>query len=399
MLRYIFLLITILSVVTVAHSAPKVLIVVSNISLIPGTMEKTGVWAEELVVPYEMFKEAGFEVALASPKGGEAVFDERSLDPRVVADKEIRLKTLQFKIRYAHLMRNTIHLSEVRGVEYDALFVPGGHGVMFDVATCSTLAKLTVQFLRQGKIVGSVCHGPCFLATARDRKGRYAVAGYEVTGFSNEEEVGVAMVEKMPFSLEDELQKASGGLYSRGPAWQSYVLKDKNLVTGQNPASSKDAAQKVIDLLLSPGKEQWLEAFVEESFQKAIRRPFKSTKGAGLPVNVVLDASPKRTTWDTGHVVVHLGRRKKNVKRRIFLPLLKKHIKHGLRLLKGKGLRGYMVLATKDYELAYLQWRSEAHMTRVLSSKKGKAMVAEAASFMDSALWKQARKYPTWLQR
>ena len=189
------------------------------------------------------------------------------LDPRVVANKEVRQAALRFRVRYAHLMRNTVHLAEIDGDRYDAIFVPGGHGVMFDVATDPVLAKLTVQFLRQGKLIGSVCHGPCFLAKARDKNGRFAARGYEVTGFSNEEEEGVKMVEKMPFSLEDELTKASGGRYAKGPQWLCHIVKSRNLITGQNPASSASVAKALIAMLVSPGKEVRLEEFVENTFQ------------------------------------------------------------------------------------------------------------------------------------
>ena len=388
-----------LSFTAVVSAAPSVLIVLSNVSLIPGTMEKTGVWAEELVVPYELFKEAGFEVTLASPKGGEALFDEKSLDPRMVPDKNVRQATLRFKVRYAHLMRNTLHLAEVKGDEFDAIFVPGGHGVMFDVATDPTLAKLTVQFLRQGKIVGSVCHGPCFLAKARDKRGRFALSGYEVTGFSNEEEEGVKMVDKMPFSLEDELIKASGGLYSKGPSWQCYVVKSRNLVTGQNPASSEKAAQEVINLLVSPGREAWLESFVEERFQSSRRRPLKSLSDNRLPSGVVIDVLRQGCTWDTGLVLVSFKRRKSEFPVQPFTKRIYKSAKGQLAAFKNKGLKGYVVLATKDYELAYLNWQNRVSFNRAMASKKGKALMKSNEAVMDTVLWKEARKYPTWLQR
>ena len=399
MFRTLLMVFIYLSLTAVVSAAPRVLVVLSNVSLIPGTMEKTGVWAEELVVPYELFKKAGFEVTLASPKGGEALFDEKSLDPRMVPDKSVRQATLRFKVRYAHLMRNTLHLAEVNGDDFDAIFVPGGHGVMFDVATDPTLAKLTVQFLRQGKIVGSVCHGPCFLAKARDKRGRFAVSGYEVTGFSNEEEEGVKMVEKMPFSLEDELIKASGGLYSKGPSWQCYVVKSRNLVTGQNPASSEKAAHEVIKLLVSPGREAWLESFVEDRFQTSKRRPLKSLQDNRLPSGVVIDVIRRGCTWDTGLALVSFKRRKADFPRQRFLKRIHNDVKRRLKAFENKGLKGYVVLATRDFEMAYLNWRNRASFNRAMASPKGKSLMKSTQAFTNTILWKEARKYPTWLQR
>ncbi len=122
---------------------------------------------------------------------------------------------------------------------------------MFDVATDYHLARLTEGFLKSGKLVSSVCHGPCFLATAKDDSGNSLIDGYKVTGFCNAEEAAVNMAEHMPFSLEDELKKASGGHYEAGAPWSVHVVADRNLITGQNPGSSKATAEKCL---------QWFKA-------------------------------------------------------------------------------------------------------------------------------------------
>lgn len=235
-----------------SRRAPRgVLMVVSNVTRIPDSTLETGVWAEEFVVPYTRFREAGIPVTLASPTGGPVVFDKGSCDPNVVTDPELLAQLRSFMKNQGELLARTVPLSRVRSRTHEALFVPGGHGVMFDLATNEKLARITESYLRRGKPVATVCHGPCFLARARDRAGRPLIDGYRVTGFSNTEEKAVNMNDHMPFSLEDELRRASGGLYESGAPWGSHVVQDRNLVTGQNPASSEAAAMKLIGLIRS----------------------------------------------------------------------------------------------------------------------------------------------------
>ena len=158
-----------------------------------------------------------------SPTGGSFIFDKMSYNPDFIADKELISEILAYMTHKAEQMKKTIPLSKVSPQDFSALFVAGGHGVMFDVAKNKTVHKLAKDFLEEGKVLSAICHGPCFLAQARFN-GKSIVAGYKVTGFSNAEEIAAQMNELMPFSLEDGLQSASSGLYRCGEPWKSFVV-------------------------------------------------------------------------------------------------------------------------------------------------------------------------------
>lgn len=227
----------------------RIALVVSNVTEITGTPHRTGVWAEELLVPLRAFTDAGYDVDLASPTGGAFAFDPRSYSPAAVPDAALRHAAQRFRLFERARMLRTLRLADLRPGSYAALFVAGGHGVMFDVARDPALARLTAQMLASGKVVAAVCHGPCFLATARGSDGRPLIEGRRVTGFSNAEEEGARMTRLMPFSLEDELRRASGGRFEAGPPWAPHVVADGRLITGQNPASSEAVARKTLEAL------------------------------------------------------------------------------------------------------------------------------------------------------
>ena len=232
-------------------SKGKIALVVSNVEQFAGPHGKAhgaGVWADELVVPQRIFENAGFEVVITSPTGGSFIFDKNSYDSNFVQDKQLLAEVIAYKKHNAAAMEKTAPLADIDVDDFVAIFVAGGHGVMFDVATEPLMATLTKEFLDKGKVVAAVCHGPCFLAKAYV-DGKAVIKGYKVTGFSNEEEKQAQMTELMPFSLEDGLNEATGGLYSRGAPWGANVVVDRKLVTGQNPASSHAAAEAVTKLL------------------------------------------------------------------------------------------------------------------------------------------------------
>lgn len=227
--------------------AARVLLVGTSVDLLPGTDRPGGVWAEELVLPYQRLSDAGHVVELASP-AGRMTLDPASLDPEVVGAALARRVT-----GFAHLHRGELaahgRLAEVALDEYDALYVAGGHGAVWDLADDVDLRRLAVHFLDAGRPLASVCHGPGFLARARRPGGDFVLSGYQVTGFSDEEERAIDMDGVVPFSLEQALQEASGGNYVSGPAFASHVVTDRNLVTGQNPASSAAVGEALASLL------------------------------------------------------------------------------------------------------------------------------------------------------
>jgi putative intracellular protease/amidase len=220
----------------------KILMIVTSHSALGDTGKATGFWLEELAAPYLAFVASGAEVELASPKGGRAPADPKSAaDPKGASARFLADKLAVEKL--AH----TKKLADVEG-GYDAYFVVGGHGVMWDLATDAAVGRLLGQAFDAGNVVAAVCHGPAALTHVTRADGSPLVKNHRVTGFSNEEEELVKLDEVVPFALETRLCDL-GGRYERGPTWGAFAVRDGNLVTGQNPASSALVAEKVLEVL------------------------------------------------------------------------------------------------------------------------------------------------------
>lgn len=223
----------------------KVLVVLTSHDQLGDTGNKTGFWVEEFAAPYYVLADAGVNVTIASPKGGQPPIDPKSALPefqtaatkRFDEDKELKIK-----------LANSIPLKEISEQDYDAIFYPGGHGPLWDLTNDKTSIALTEAFWRNNKPVAAVCHAPGVLRFVKDTNGSSLVKGKKVTGFSNSEEEAVQLTNVVPFLVEDELVKL-GGIYSKGEDWNSYVLKDGNLITGQNPGSSEETAKELLALL------------------------------------------------------------------------------------------------------------------------------------------------------
>jgi putative intracellular protease/amidase len=221
----------------------KILILVTSHGRLGDDGRATGLWLEELAVPYRVFTAAGATVTLASPLGGRPPVDpgsESSSDPEVVAFRADPAAQAA--------LAATVPLGDVRVTEYDAVFVAGGHGVMWDLALSDQVAGLLAAAWRKGAVVAAVCHGPAAFNRVTTGDGTPLVAGRRVTGFSNAEERAVKLEQVVPFLLEDRL-RALGGRYESGPLWQSLAVRDGALVTGQNPASSRAAALETLAAL------------------------------------------------------------------------------------------------------------------------------------------------------
>ncbi|WP_299959655.1 type 1 glutamine amidotransferase domain-containing protein [uncultured Roseobacter sp.] len=223
----------------------KILMVLTSHDKLGDTGEKTGFWLEEFAAPYFAFRDAGIEIELTSPAGGQPPLDPKSNVPdfqtedthRFEADKEAKA-----------LLANTKKLADVREADYDAIFYPGGHGPMWDLVNDKTSIKLIEEFWAKDKPVSAVCHGPIVLANAKDANGEYIVKGRKVTGFSNTEEEAVGLTKVMPQLLEDTLIER-GAQYASIEDWASHAQRDGNLLTGQNPNSSHAVAKLVLDAL------------------------------------------------------------------------------------------------------------------------------------------------------
>ena len=226
----------------------KVLMVLTSHDQLGDTGRKTGFWLEELAAPYYVFKDAGAEVVLASPKGGQPPLDPKSNEPSSQTEATHRFEA---DAAAQAQLASTVRLDSVSQAGFDTVFYPGGHGPMWDLPVDPHSIALIESFIGAGKPVALVCHAPAALRNVKTPDGRPLVEGRKVTGFSNTEEAGVGLTDVVPFLLEDEL-KAKGGVYSRTDDWAPYVTSDGLLITGQNPASSAPAAEFLLARLRKP---------------------------------------------------------------------------------------------------------------------------------------------------
>ncbi|WP_180074384.1 type 1 glutamine amidotransferase domain-containing protein [Acinetobacter sp. YH12116] len=220
----------------------KILIVLTSHDRLGDTGKQTGFWLEELAAPYYAFVDAGAEVTLASPKGGQPPLDPKSNEP----DAQTKA-TERFKADTAAMqdLAQTRKLSEVSIADFDAVFYPGGHGPLWDLAEDPDSISLIEQTLQANKPVALVCHAPGVLRHVKAQDGQPLVKGKTVTGFSNTEEDAVGLTNVVPFLVEDML-KEHGGQYSKTEDWQVHVQQDGLLITGQNPASSEATAEALL---------------------------------------------------------------------------------------------------------------------------------------------------------
>lgn len=223
----------------------NVLLVLTSHDRLGNTGHKTGFWLEEFASPYYVFKDAGARITLASPKGGQPPIDPKSDAPDAQTDATRRFAQ---DAEAQQLLASSVPLAQVRAEDFDALFYPGGHGPLWDLAEDATSIALIERFIALGKPVGAVCHAPGVLRHVKAEDGAPLVRGKRVTGFSNSEEAAVELTDVVPFLVEDML-KDNGGLYGRGADWGSHVEVDGLLVTGQNPASSDASAEALLALI------------------------------------------------------------------------------------------------------------------------------------------------------
>jgi putative intracellular protease/amidase len=228
----------------------KVLMVLTSHDQLGNTGRKTGFWLEELAAPYYVFKDAGAQITLVSPKGGRPPLDPKSQDPRFQTDITRRFeKDADAEAQ----LDKTLRLDSVRQGNYDTVFYPGGHGPMWDLAEDKNSIKLIESFLAAGKPVALVCHAPGALRHVTTPKGKPLVDGKNVTGFTDGEEEEMGLTKVVPFLVEDELMRL-GAIFSKVKNWGVHTVKDGQLITGQNPASSGPAAKVLIETLNKKAK-------------------------------------------------------------------------------------------------------------------------------------------------
>ena len=223
----------------------KILMVLTSHDQLGNTGRKTGFWLEEFAAPYYVLSDAGAEITLASPAGGQPPLDPKSTEADFLTDATRRFDA---DAQAQAALANTLKLSGIKADEYDALFYPGGHGPLWDLAEDRHSIALIESMYVSGKPVAAVCHAPGVLKGATLADGSALVKGKSLTGFSNSEEAAVQLTDVVPFLLEDLLQE-KGASYSSADDWQPWTVTDGNLITGQNPASSEQVAQALLEKL------------------------------------------------------------------------------------------------------------------------------------------------------
>lgn len=223
----------------------KVLMVLTSHDTLGNTGKKTGFWLEELAAPNYVFRDAGAEITLASPKGGQPPLDPKSDEPMFETDLTRRFKADRgAKAQLAE----TVRLDSVNQGDFDTVFYPGGHGPMWDLAEDENSIKLLEAFIAAGKTIALVCHAPGVLHRVKNPDGTAFVDGRKVTGFTNSEEAAVGLTEVVPFLVEDELL-GLGAVFSKVKDWGVHTVVDGRLITGQNPASSGETAKALLAAL------------------------------------------------------------------------------------------------------------------------------------------------------
>lgn len=221
----------------------KILMVLTSHDQLGTTGLKTGFWLEEFAAPYYVFRDAGADITIVSPKGGQPPLDPKSDEPDFQTDATRRFK----EDRDAQdALASSLKISDVSADDFDAVFYPGGHGPLWDLAEDRNSISLIEVMNAAGKTVAAVCHAPAVFRHTEAPDGSSLVEGKSVTGFSNSEEAAVELTDVVPFLLEDELQ-ALGANYSKSSDWHPYIVTDGNLITGQNPASSEGVAQALLE--------------------------------------------------------------------------------------------------------------------------------------------------------
>lgn len=223
----------------------KVLMVLTSHDTLGDTGKKTGFWLEEFAAPYYVFKDAGAEIVLASPAGGQPPLDPKSDLPDFQTAMTERFKS---DPAAQQALATTVKLDSVDQASFDTVFYPGGHGPLWDLAESAQSINLIESFDRAGKPIGFVCHAPGALRHVKDASGEPLIKGKKATGFTNSEEAAVELTDVVPFLIEDEFI-ALGAHYQKGADWMPFVVEDGNLITGQNPASSEDVAKRLLSKL------------------------------------------------------------------------------------------------------------------------------------------------------
>lgn len=224
----------------------RILMIVTSNATLGDSGKATGIWAEELAVPYYAFIDAGMRVEIASPRGGAVPFDPASLKP--AGQNGTQVERFLTDAEAQHRCAATLTTAHVDVANFDAVFFPGGHGTMWDLPTDQGVTLCVEAAYRANKIIAAVCHGPAGLVTAQRADGKSILHGKRINAFTNAEEAAAGLTHVVPFALETRLRE-QGGIFEKADNWHAFAVRDGNLITGQNPMSSGLVAQHVLDAL------------------------------------------------------------------------------------------------------------------------------------------------------
>ncbi len=230
----------------------RILMIVTSNATLGDSGKATGIWAEELAVPYYAFIDAGMSVELASPQGGAVPFDPASIKPK--GENGAQVERFLADADAQRRCAATHPTAQMNAASFDALFFPGGHGTMWDLPTDPGVTLCVESAFQDGKIIAAVCHGPAGLVTAKRPDGKSILHGKRINAFTNDEEAAAGLTQVVPFALETRLRE-EGGLFEKADNWQAFAVRDGNLITGQNPMSSELVAQHVLEALGAMSKK------------------------------------------------------------------------------------------------------------------------------------------------
>ncbi len=229
-----------------AVSKKRILMIVTSNSKMGNSGKETGIWAEELAIPYYIFMDAGIEVVIASPQGGLVPYDPESIKAK--GKNEAPVERFNSDPVAQQKVTHTFVASTVDASSFDAIFFPGGHGAMWDLPSDAGVTHAVEAAFASNKIIAAVCHGPAGLMSAKRPDGKSILSGKQISGFTNDEETEVKLISVVPFTLENRVREL-GGTFKKAPNWQAFAVRDEQLITGQNPNSASLVAEHVIAAL------------------------------------------------------------------------------------------------------------------------------------------------------
>jgi putative intracellular protease/amidase len=369
----------------------KVLVIFSGADSIPlkgGASHRTGYFLSEMAVPVMLLKRAGWQIECASPTGAAPVMDSNSDGRQFFKSDEEYLEAKKIAgSSELKAMKKLSSYTEDRLKGFGGIFVPGGHAPMADLYKDPDLGRILNYFHKNSRPTALICHGPVSLLAAMDGNG-WIYKGYSVTAFSDAEEKEAeksgALGGNVQFYICDALAEAGARIRNAEKLWQGNVVRDRELITGQNPGSGEELAEVFLEALTA-GK---LSDMKMNGWPPA---------GGNMAPGRLYDISPSMADWKAGYRTLWIGRRSKDCQQQEFLTRLTEHLNLARKALGPGGLEGYVIFATEDYEIAYGKWKDRESAARSLQSKEGRAAVLDGESFMEKVLFREITEIPPWL--